>query len=116
MLKIIIAGGRDYSDYKRLETIMDNIIGDRTDVEIVTGMASGADFYGLVYANRKGLPVAKFPANWDKYGKSAGFRRNSEMGQYADVLVAFWDYNSRGTKHMIDLMKAFKKPMKIFKY
>jgi glycerophosphoryl diester phosphodiesterase len=48
-----------------------------------------------------------FPAEWDKYGKSAGYRRNEQMAQYAEVLVAFWDYNSPGTRHMINLAKQY---------
>lgn len=116
MLKIIVAGGRDFSDYDYLCSKLDWIIGDRTDVEIVCGMARGADMLGYKYAKEHNLPIAEFPANWDRFGRSAGYRRNSEMARYSDVLVAFWDYESKGTSHMIELMKAYRKKAIVYKY
>ena len=103
MFKVIVAGGRDFSDYDLLKSKLDNLLVDRDPVEIVSGTARGADKLGEFYAKRTQLAVALFPANWDLYGKSAGYRRNEEMAEYADALVAFWDGKSRGTKHMIDL-------------
>lgn len=53
-------------------------------------------------------------ANWDLYGKSAGYRRNEDMAKYAKedtnigVLIAFWDRVSKGTKHMIDLANKYR--------
>ena len=70
--------------------------------EIVSGCARGADTLGKKYANDHNIPVKKFPAEWNKYGRSAGYIRNTEMADYADILVAFWDGKSLGTKHMID--------------
>jgi glycerophosphoryl diester phosphodiesterase len=63
------------------------------------------DRLGETYAVRNKLPIAKFPADWDKWGKPAGYIRNKEMAQYADALVAVWNGESKGTKHMIDLAK-----------
>ncbi len=103
MFKVIVAGGRGFADYDLLKSKLDNLLVDRDLVEIVSGTARGADKLGEFYAKRTQLAVALFPANWDLYGKSAGYRRNEEMAEYADALVAFWDGKSRGTKHMIDL-------------
>ena len=52
-----------------------------------------------------------FPADWDKYGKRAGYLRNVQMAEYADALLAFWDGESRGTKNMID--EALSRGLKV---
>ena len=44
-------------------------------------------------------------ANWDTFGKRAGYIRNQEMANNADALVAFWDEESKGTRHMIEIAK-----------
>ena len=102
-MKIIIAGGRNFNDYNKLRESCDNILVNQKDVEIVSGTAAGADTLGERYAQEKGYEVKKFPAQWDLYGKSAGYKRNQQMAEYADGLIAFWDGKSRGTKHMIDI-------------
>lgn len=83
------------------------------DVELVCGMARGADLLGLQWAKEYRVPWKEFPAEWDLYGRSAGYRRNAEMADYADVLIAFWDGDSKGTKHMIECMKKLKKEVHI---
>ena len=72
-------------------------------VEIVSGGARGADKLGERYAAERGYGLKIFPADWNRYGKRAGYLRNEQMAQYADVCICFWDGESRGTKHMIDL-------------
>jgi ABC-type enterochelin transport system substrate-binding protein len=110
-MKIIIAGGRNFNDYNKLRESCDNILVNQKDVEIVSGTAAGADTLGERYAQEKGYEVKKFPAQWDLYGKSAGYKRNQQMAEYADGLIAFWDGKSKGTKHMIDI--ATNKGLKV---
>ena len=109
MIKVIIAGTRDFNDYsflkKNLDYFLQGINPNNEEIEIVSGNARGADKLGERYAKEHNLPVKLFPANWDKYGKRAGYLRNQEMANYADVLIAFWDEKSKGTKHMIDIAK-----------
>lgn len=115
-LRIIIAGSRDFNDYKLLKTsirdILKNIsLEDINKIKIISGTARGADQLGERFAKQFKLEVVKFPANWDRFGKRAGYIRNEEMAKYSvadnnyGMLVAFWDGKSRGTKHMIDLAK-----------
>jgi alkanesulfonate monooxygenase SsuD/methylene tetrahydromethanopterin reductase-like flavin-dependent oxidoreductase (luciferase family) len=66
---------------------------------------------GLKWAEQLGVKVARFPADWDTYGKRAGYLRNEQMAEYADALFAIWDGESKGTKHMIDIMLSKKKPV-----
>ena len=117
-MKVIIAGGRDFKDFALLCKQCDNIIDKVAyfDIEIVSGTANGADKLGEQYAMVKGHIVEKFPANWDKHGKSAGYIRNEEMAKYADCLIAFWDGKSRGTKHMIDLASKHNLKIRVIKY
>ena len=112
-MRIIIAGSRSFLNYSFLEQECDRIIGDYPDkITIVSGGAKGADRLGELYAEERGYNINRYPAEWDKYGKSAGYRRNEVMAQNADALFAFWDGESKGTGHMIDL--ANKHNLKVF--
>lgn len=103
MFRLIVAGGRDFDNYAGLERSLDYLLKNVIDdVQIVCGMAKGADRLGERYAKEHGYEVRYFPADWDMDGKSAGFKRNVRMAENADALVAFWDGQSKGTKHMID--------------
>lgn len=121
-LRIIVAGGRDFKNYKLLsDTIMKylgdidgvGIVDNPNQIKFISGAAKGADSLGEQFAYTWGYDVIRFQADWDRFGKSAGYRRNAEMAKYASedgksgVLIAFWDGKSRGTKHMIDLAKRY---------
>jgi len=116
MFKVIVAGGRDFADYDLLKSKLDNLLVNRDPVEIVSGTARGADKLGEFYAKRSQLAVALFPADWDLYGKSAGYKRNAQMADDADALVAFWDGKSRGTMHMINLAKSAGLQVRVVNY
>lgn len=70
----------------------------------------------MIVNNRGRLGVLSCPADWDKHGKSAGYKRNEEMARNADALIAFWDGKSKGTKHMIDIARECNLPARIVKY
>ena len=103
MLKIIVAGSRDFSDYGLLRQKLDFYCQNHppNEIQIVSGAARGADRLGEKYAQDSHLSLKKFPANWDKYGRSAGYRRNEQMAEYATHAVVFWDGESKGSQHMI---------------
>lgn len=110
-MKVIIAGSRTFNDFELLCNKCNEIIGDTKDVEIVSGAAYGADQLGEEYAAEMLFDLKQFHPDWGKYKKSAGYIRNEEMAKYADMLIAFWNGESRGTKHMIDL--AHKHNLKV---
>ena len=118
--KIIIAGSRDFcleSHYKILQAYLDDLILEHgLPNEIVSGGARGADRLGERYARENGIAIKQFLPDWDTLGKSAGFIRNHDMGNYADTAVIFWDGESRGTKHMMEFAKKIGMPVfvKIF--
>jgi len=83
--------------------------------EVVSGRAPGVDRAGEDYALYLGIPVKLYPANWSKHGKSAGYKRNEKMAEYADALIAIWDGKSKGTQHMINIMRGLGKPIYVHK-
>ncbi|MHB1107240.1 MAG: DUF2493 domain-containing protein [Lutibacter sp.] len=103
MIKVIIAGGRNFDDFNRLCQVCDEFLQDQNNIEIVSGAYKGADLLGERYAAERNYPIKQFSADWKRYGKSAGLKRNIEMAAYADALIAFWDGESKGTKNMIAL-------------
>ena len=124
-MKVIIAGSRTLNHSKYVETAFSMAFNkwmsenqenwkDFTQPEIVSGGAQGVDFQAELYAKKKGLPFTEFKADWDKYGKSAGIRRNIDMATYADALIAIWDGKSKGTLHMINDMVSKNKPVYVY--
>jgi len=126
MLRVIVAGNRDFSDYNLMREQLDMILKDvMPSVTIVSGRARGADKLGERYADERGLQKALFPADWNnleaegavikqnaygKYNAKAGSERNARMAEYAGaegqgVLVAFWNGNKGGTYDMIQISK-----------
>ena len=115
-MKIIIAGSRSIYDYKIVRAcINDCIAQNRIEITtIISGNAIGVDKLGEKYAEEYKIDTEKYPANWNLYGKSAGYKRNVTMAERADGLIAIWDGGSVGTKHMIDI--ARKKGLDVWVY
>lgn len=99
--RVIIAGGRDFDDFRFLCKKCMYKLQDKTDIVVVSGTANGADQLGEKFAKFMGYEIKQFPANWE-LGPVAGMLRNREMAEYADALIAFWDKKSKGTKNMIE--------------
>ena len=114
-MKVIIAGSRNFDSYEFLRQSCDSILHCYTNVEVVSGTAKGADKLGEYYAESREFAIKRFPANWNLHGKSAGYIRNTEMANYADMLICFWDGESLGTKHMIDIAKKNNLIIHLFK-
>lgn len=111
-MKTIIAGSREITDYAVLLQAIKGCPFPITSV--VSGCARGVDTLGEQYAQENNLKLYKFPADWSTYGKRAGYIRNAEMADNAEALLAVWDGNSRGTKHMINT--AIQKGLEVHVY
>jgi hypothetical protein len=111
-MKTIIAGSRTCTDINHIMSAIADCGWIPT--EIISGTARGVDQLGETWAIANNTPLKRFPADWTKHGKSAGYIRNVEMAENADALIAIWDGVSRGTKHMIDI--ATQKGLKVFVY
>lgn len=129
-MKILICGGRDFTNYEYLKSVVDDKIervkilypSDKTPIEIVSGGAHGADSLAEKYALEKGYSFKVFHANWDKFGRGAGHIRNEEMAYYTykagepHRVIAFWDGKSRGTANMIQEAKTLNLDWCIYYY
>ena len=117
MFRVIIAGTRTFDDYDLLCRSMDYYLQNiKEPIQILCGLAKGADQLGLKYACEHGYEVRFFPADWKKYGRAAGPIRNLQMVQNADALVAFWDGKSFGTKNIIRLAKERNLNIRVKQY
>lgn len=117
-MKLIIAGSRTIDKNKLLSLFDINNLLDMFDLEwpkefVHGGCPKGADAYCAEIADsyHDTTMVEVFKADWDKYGKSAGPRRNKEMAKYSDVLILIWDGESRGSKNMKEEMIKLNKPV-----
>lgn len=117
-MKLIIAGGRDFDDYKLLDLEVTNFFSTyatytpKEAIEIVVGGARGADSLGKEFAQRNLIRYKLFKPDWDGLGKRAGFVRNQEMGDYATHLIAF-DTGGKGTAHMVEYMRKLNKVIRV---
>lgn len=151
MLRIIIAGSRFFDDYNLFESTMFKVLFhlnkeypqynilvinkeerlfkiNPCNLEIISGMAKGADTLAVRFANKYNLALKEFPADWNNlnvlpcrvitnsygsYNALAGHKRNRDMAVYASsddafgVLVLFWDGKSKGSKNMKSQAVAF---------
>lgn len=112
-MKVIIAGSRSFTDYQRLCQVLGQ---ERHHItQVLSGGAPGADRLGIRWALAQKVRIKGFPADWQRFGKSAGYRRNELMAQAGDVLLAFWDGQSPGTRHMIACMEQLGKPVRVIR-
>jgi hypothetical protein len=98
--RVIICGSRDFSPLTLVDEYVDKLDESAT---VIVGDARGPDKRAENRARERGLQVEVFEADWETYGKAAGFRRNKEMLDANPThVVAFWDGHSHGTKLMIE--------------
>jgi len=107
--KLIIAGSRDFTDYRLLCTICDTLY-KKEPFTVISGGARGADSLAERYTVSRSIPFEVFMAKWNTHGKKAGYIRNQEMAKAGDRALIFWDGKSRGTQHMIHIAKNYKLP------
>ena len=135
-LRVIVAGGRDFTNINVMATVLNNLqdIDHVIEIEkliLICGMARGADLTAYKLFKEAGLPVEAYPADWKNlevpdavikynrhgaYNATAGYTRNIEMAHNADMLIAFWDGSSSGTKHMITTARKHNLKVLVFNY
>ncbi len=108
----IVVGSRSFNDYDFLCQKLDHILKNQKKICIISGGAAGADSLAKKYALEKNYIFKEFPANWKLYGNMAGLIRNRKMCEYALSqgkcgMIAFWDGQSKGTMHDINLAKEY---------
>ena len=106
-MKVAVIGSRNL-----FVDILESYLPDETK-EIVSGGANGIDTCARNYALEHGLKLIEFLPEYDKYGRGAPLKRNITIIEYADLVLAFWNGKSRGTKFVIDNCKKMNKPVKV---
>ena len=107
-MKVAIVGSRGWT-----VSNLENYLPDGV-TEIVSGGAKGIDTCAKEYARSKGIKLTEFLPEYEKYGRSAPLRRNLAIIENVDLVLAFWDGVSRGTKYVIDNCKSRGIPVKVF--
>ncbi len=105
MNRLIVAGSRTLLDKEWIYRELDRVTANGDFPVVVQGTATGPDKIGADWGRARGKVVYDYPANWTKYGKSAGYKRNQAMAEFGTHLVAFYDGSSKGTRHMIDIAR-----------
>ena len=96
-MRIAVVGSRDFSDAELVYQVL-----SRYNIShIVSGGARGADTLAIVYAEVMGIPYTIYAAEWDKYGRAAGFIRNKDIVDDCAQVIAFWNGISKGTQHTL---------------
>lgn len=116
MFRVIIAGSREFTSYQHLKEACEWYLKDKLpQVIVISGHARGADSLGEKWASEMGLTCEIYPANWNKYGKSAGYIRNKQMAEVGDALIAFkiQGIQSKGTDNMISLAEKKGIPIRV---
>ena len=113
---LLVVGSRSIKDYAVVSSVLDEYCNSET--VIVSGGADGVDYLAERYADENNLKKIIMKADWDKYGKRAGYIRNAEMHKYISqhenrLCIAFWDGKSKGTTHSFELAKRYNNPIKI---
>ena len=111
-MKVAVIGSRTFNDYELLRQTLSKL----EITLVVSGGAKGADSLGEEYANANNIPTKIFLPDWDKYGKSAGMLRNSDIINEVEIVVAFWDGESKGCKDAIAKANKLNKKVLIISF
>ena len=107
-MKLAVIGSRSITSYP-----LDEVIPADTE-EIISGGARGIDTLAREYAQAHGIPCTEIRPDYARYGKGAPLRRNLEIIEKADLVIALWDGKSTGTAHTIRKCREIGKPVVIF--
>jgi len=108
-MKTAIVGSRTITDYDLLLAAMQGIEVN----EVISGGAAGADALAERWARENNKKLTVMPADWKRFGKSAGMVRNADIVKQCDMVVALWDGQSSGTKATIRMAERAGKKVKV---
>lgn len=105
--RILVCGGRDYADRDRLYGVLDDLLKASGYFDcVISGMARGADRLAAEWADARKVPLAPFPADWNKHGRAAGPIRNQQMLDDGKPTLVIAFPGGRGTADMVRRSKA----------
>ena len=118
-MRIAIVGSRTFTDYDKFHDLLMKALCEfkvniaTGAVTFISGGAIGVDSMAEQFCKQYSWPCKVIKPDWNRYGKSAGFIRNTEIVEDADLVLAFWDGESRGTLDSIRKATLNKKPVYI---
>lgn len=108
-MKVAVIGSRNLNITNIGDYLPENV------TEIVSGGAKGVDTSAKEYALKNNIPLTEFLPDYKRFGKGAPLKRNLQIIEYADMVIAFWNGTSKGTKYVIDNCQKVNIPVKIVK-
>lgn len=100
-MKIAIVGSRNPGNINIANEI-EKRINIRNVEAIISGGAKGIDTLAAEYAKKNDVQLIEYRPDYAKHGRAATFIRNRQIIENSDMVVAFWNGESRGTKYSID--------------
>ncbi len=114
MQQLAVVGSRGFTNKQVIwHELMHYLTVTKGDLAIVSGGARGVDSLAAEFAREHRLKLLELLPEWDRYGRSAGFKRNHTIWAYADSGIAFWDGHSKGTAHSFQIARDTGKPLRI---
>lgn len=110
---VAVVGSRDYPRLSDVDAAVRGLAGISPNVRIISGGARGVDSRVRLVARDAGLNFEEIPADWGVLGRSAGYERNRQLVERADMVLAFWDGDSPGTRHTINLALKLRKHLEV---
>lgn len=108
MSRIAVVGSREFPKLEWVKRLVAKL--DPATDTVVSGGSMGPDRAAVHQAMHCKVGYKVYPAEWDKYGRSAGVIRNELIVKDSDVVVAFWDGKSKGTLNSINWAQKLKLP------
>lgn len=115
-MNLAVIGSRTFRNYNLMVATLNQIHEITPITRIVSGGAIGADSLAENWAKQHDIPILIFKPDWIKYGRSAGMIRNKDIISNSDIVLAFWDGTSKGTKNSIDTAKSLDKPIQVVRF
>lgn len=118
-MRVLVCGDRDWFHSGMVYAALDALRAVEPDLEVISGMARGADTHAARWAERNSVPLHAFYADWNRLGKRAGPIRNQQMLAEGDpqIVLAFHDdlENSKGTKDMVERARRARIPVRLIR-
>lgn len=115
IFKVAIIGSRDFKNKNMIENTLQSFLRENDIRCIISGGAKGADTMGVQWANRNNIPTIVFYPDFKKRKRAYHFR-NRQIVKECDVLIAFWNGSSTGTKYTIDFARAMEREVIVVKF
>jgi len=117
VMKLAIVGSRTFNSYSILENYVNLLRLEYPNINlIISGGAIGADKLGETYARIHNIPTTIYKPDWNKYKKAAGIYRNTDIISNSDIIIAFWDGQSKGTLDSINKAQQYNKILWIINF